>query len=134
MIDYRQVILVRPYEDITLASGGMKKMTTPNGKTDYYPITYMSAHFYEVLNSPTTSDLSNYDVISSAENVFEPVKFRDILFGREPSFKIDEDYIATIKSLENILSDGYPYMCLSAPEMFENPYGQSYVSDGNCLL
>ena len=148
MIDYRQVILVRPYEDLyykeeiedgetKISAHGVQKMTTPLG-TDYYPITYMSSHFYEVLNSSTTNDLSNYDIISSDEDVFDPIKFRDILFGKEPAFKIDEKYIETVKSIENILSDGYPYMCLSVPDIFENPYNLenklSNVSNGNCLL
>lgn len=132
MINYRQVVIARPYEQYTVID-----LTTPQG-TVFHPISYMSAHYYEALNSDTTKDLSSYSALSSNVNVYDPWEFRNVLAGRMPALKIDENYKEAVSDMENILSDGYPYICKEAPVNFENPWGQSTsqspVSHGNCML
>ena len=94
----------------------------------------MSVHYFEAGNSETTADLKDYGIISSDSNVYDPFEFRNILYGRYPALKIDENYKETIKSIDTILSDGYPYLVSSAVKYFEKPWNNSKVKNGNCLL
>jgi hypothetical protein len=87
MIDFKFVVPIRPFEQY---NNNIEHVETPYG-TKFYCLNYLCAHYYETQNSKYTSNLLNYSNISSNNVVNDPYVFKNILNGKYPDIKIDEE-------------------------------------------
>lgn len=140
MIDFRFTMPVRRLENFNLST------YTTAQETSFKAMNFLCAHYYETLKSTTTSCLSDYSTLSTDVNIYDPYAFKEMIGGKFPMMKADEEYLKYTQSFsatDDKFVD-YPYLYFSTsenrtkatdiPDHFVYPYKQVSVDEENCCI